>query len=248
MASDADPAAAEKRKRDLQVAANLPPLSLAVVEIADTILRELASEIAEDCVHESAQIVPCDPAVRNLLEGAADSLPGGGSTISKALHTLLSEEASRTARCAKRSREALAPSFAGTHHKRARACLQARAHRGGPRKSFCLDTDLPCRPASRAPLFAPPRRSSQPEPARTSLAIGHPRIRPTPWSAPIARCRLRPPASRRTWSAACSAAVGSGVQPRHRRPSPEPPPFFLGRSRPRGASCNALSSEALSCG
>ena len=110
----ADPAA-QKRLTGLRAAANLPPLSLAIVEIADAVLRDLVSELAEDCVHASAQTVPCDPTVRTLLEGAADSLPGGGSKISKALHELLSEEATQTARCAKRSREALAPSFAGEH-------------------------------------------------------------------------------------------------------------------------------------
>ena len=111
MAASADPS----RVAALRTAARLPPLPLAVVELADSTLRDLVSELAEECMHKAAQTVPCDASVRTLLEGAAGTLPGDGSTISKALHKLLTEEVSQTARCAKRSRDALGPAIAGGH-------------------------------------------------------------------------------------------------------------------------------------
>ena len=66
--------------------------------------------IAEQCLCDSSRR-PCEPAVRELLEGATSSLRADGK-ISGALHALLAEEVQQTARCAKRSRETLAPVLA----------------------------------------------------------------------------------------------------------------------------------------
>ena len=96
----------------LRTAAALPPLPLAVVHLADTVLRDVVSEVVEQCMHESAKTLPCDASISSLLEGAAETLPDAGARISTALHRLLSEEISQTARAAKRSREALEPSIA----------------------------------------------------------------------------------------------------------------------------------------
>ena len=96
----------------LRTAAALPPLPLAVVHLADTVLRDVVSEVVEQCMHESAKTLPCDASISSLLEGAAETLPEDGKRISAALHRLLSEEISQTARAAKRSREALEPSIA----------------------------------------------------------------------------------------------------------------------------------------
>ena len=93
-------------------AAALPPLPLAIVHLADTVLRDLVSEVAEQALRDSATTLPLDPSMRQLLEGAEDTLPGGGARISKSLHKLLSDEVVQTARSAKRSREALAPALA----------------------------------------------------------------------------------------------------------------------------------------
>ena len=91
----------------LKAAANLPPMSLAVVELADQLLREVTFDIAEESLCDSSR-KPCEPAVRELLEGATSSLRDDGK-ISGALHAVLSEEVKQTARAAKRSRELLAP-------------------------------------------------------------------------------------------------------------------------------------------
>ena len=93
-------------------APQLAPLPLAIVCVADAVVRDLLSEIAEQCLRDTAVMVPCDPSVRPLLEGAAGTLPGDGSRISSALHKMLSDEVAQTARCKKRAREALAPSLA----------------------------------------------------------------------------------------------------------------------------------------
>lgn len=99
-------------KAALRKAAALPPLSLACVYLADDLLRELTSEVAEAAMQAAAKRVPCDASIRPLLEGTVDTLPGDGARISTSLHQLLTEEATQTARCAKRSREALAPALA----------------------------------------------------------------------------------------------------------------------------------------
>jgi hypothetical protein len=96
----------------LRAAAALPPLPLAIVHLADAVLRDVVSEVAEQALRDSATTVPCEPSLRPLLEGTVGTLPGDGARISTSLHKLLSEEAAQTARCAKRSREALAPAFA----------------------------------------------------------------------------------------------------------------------------------------
>ena len=96
----------------LRQAAQLPPLPLAVVHLADAILREIVAETAETALHASATHIPCDVSVKPLLEGAVGTLPGDGARISTSLHNLLTEEVTQTARCAKRAREALGPSHA----------------------------------------------------------------------------------------------------------------------------------------
>ena len=82
------------------------------MHIADSVLWDVVSEVAETAIHASAKSVPCDASVKPLLEGAVGTLPGDGDHISTALHKLLSEEAAQTARCHKRSREALGPAYA----------------------------------------------------------------------------------------------------------------------------------------
>lgn len=100
------------RLEALRTAAALHPLSLATVHVADDVLRACVRDVAEQCIRETCATVPCGDDVRSLLEGAAGTLPSDGRRISASLHKLLSEEAVMTARCAKRSREELAPALA----------------------------------------------------------------------------------------------------------------------------------------
>ena len=88
-----DGAKRQKRLHALQSAARLHPLSLHCVRTADTLVRDLAAEIAEEALLEAGGTVACTDEVRALLEGAIGTLPDDGERIPKSLHTLLSKEA-----------------------------------------------------------------------------------------------------------------------------------------------------------
>ena len=59
MAAASDAAAASQRLANARkTAASLPPLPLAVVHIADDVLRDLVFEVAETALHATAKSVP----------------------------------------------------------------------------------------------------------------------------------------------------------------------------------------------
>ena len=60
----------QKRLDALQTAAVLHPLSLACVLVADALVRELLSEVADESHRAGVSMVPCTDEVRPLLEGA----------------------------------------------------------------------------------------------------------------------------------------------------------------------------------
>jgi hypothetical protein len=110
MAAAADLESMRARLKALRSAAALHPLSLACVQIADAIVRDLASEVAEDALREATPRVPCSEELRDLLEGSSSTLPEDGARISSSLHRLLVDELAQSTKCSQRMQRALAPS------------------------------------------------------------------------------------------------------------------------------------------
>ena len=111
---DAERKKRQKRLDALQAARSLPKLSLACVSVAEALLRDLATEVAERSQHEAGggKRVTCTDEVRNLLEGTLGTTAGDQSTVSAQLFDLLSEEAATSAKCARAAQEVLAPAAA----------------------------------------------------------------------------------------------------------------------------------------
>lgn len=98
----------------LQQAAALHPLSLACVDVGDTVLVDLMSELAQTCVQEATTALPCSPALASLLEGCPDdTLPQGKRAISQPLLSLLERERDATASAGQMSRDAIAAAADG---------------------------------------------------------------------------------------------------------------------------------------
>ena len=95
------------RLQALRSASSLPPLALATCSIADSLILDVANEVAEECLRAATPLVPCSEAVRPLLEGTLGTLPGDGSKISSSLHQMLVQEESLTARSDQRGRQFL---------------------------------------------------------------------------------------------------------------------------------------------